>query len=143
VGARGHKVKSTATNGNKKKYVSALLNAIGVLTCNKRKTQSLKVQKRSLLKLGSTHLNLSLPNAPPKHFNATQLLDAQAELVAKVKTKANELEPHKDILSMKIKLQGAKVKACKENLHESMGCQGNNKQLKKLRILPLLFSKVL
>jgi len=52
-------------------------------------------------------------------------------LVAKVKKKVNELESHKDILSMKIKLQGAKVKACKENLQESMDCQGNNKQLEK------------
>jgi hypothetical protein len=47
-------------------------------------------------------------------------------LVAKVKKKVNELESHKDILSMKIKLQGAKVKACKENLQESTDCQGNN-----------------
>jgi hypothetical protein len=64
-------------------------------------------------------------------------------LVTKVKRKVNELEAHKDILSMKIKLHGVKVKACKENLQESMGCQGNSKQLEKLEILPLLFSKVL
>jgi hypothetical protein len=37
---------------------------------------------------------------------------------------------------MRIKLQGAKVKACKENLQESMGCQGIHKQLEKLEILP-------
>jgi hypothetical protein len=94
------------------------------LICNKRKAQSLKVQKRSLLKLGSTHLNLSLP----MHLLSTLMLLnfwmlRQSWLKKK---KVNELESHKDILSMKIKLQGAKVKACKENLQESTDCQGNN-----------------
>lgn len=113
------------------------------LTCNKRKTQSLKVQFEVPAQIGINPSKSQPPNAPPKHFNVTQLLDAQAELVTKVKRKVNELEAHKDILSMKIKLQGAKVKACEENLQESMGCEGNSKQLEKLEILPLLFSKVL
>jgi hypothetical protein len=142
MGARGHKVKSTATNGNKKKYVSALLNAMEVNVQQEKNTITESAEE-VLSQIGINPSKSQPPNAPRKHFNATQLLDAQAELVAKVKAKVNALEAHKDILSMKIKLQGARVKACKEKFQESMDCQGNNKQLEKLEILPLLFSKVL
>jgi cell envelope opacity-associated protein A len=125
MGARGHKVKSTATNGNKKKYVSALLSAMEVNMPQEKSTITESAEEVPA-QIGINPSKSQPPNAPPKYFNVTQLLDAQAELVAKVKKKVNELESHKDILSMKIKLQGAKVKACKENLQESMDCQGNN-----------------
>jgi hypothetical protein len=86
MGARGHKVKSTATNGNKKKYVSALLNAMGINMPQEKSTITESAEEVPA-QIGINPSKSQPPNAPPKHFNATQLLDAQAELVEKEKGK--------------------------------------------------------